>query len=62
MHSHTCPTPHTHTYTHTGNNELLNLTRPEAIEDIHRQYFEAGSDIVSTNTFNANALSQADYR
>lgn len=44
-----------------GNNDLLNLTRPDAIEGIHRAYLEAGSDIVETNTFNANRLSQADY-
>ena len=44
-----------------GNNDLLNLTRPEIIEDIHRQYLEAGADIVETNTFNAQAVSLADY-
>ena len=44
-----------------GNNDLLNLTRPEIIEDIHRQYLEAGADIVETNTFNAQAISLADY-
>jgi 5-methyltetrahydrofolate--homocysteine methyltransferase len=44
-----------------GNNDLLNLTRPDAIEAIHRAYLESGSDIVETNTFNANRLSQADY-
>src|SRR5262249_48233649 len=42
-------------------NDLLNLTRPELVEDVHRQYFEAGSDIVETNTFNAQAISLADY-
>src|SRR5438034_7377862 len=36
-----------------GNNELLNLTQPQIIEEIHRKYFEAGADIVETNTFNA---------
>jgi 5-methyltetrahydrofolate--homocysteine methyltransferase len=45
-----------------GNNELLNLTRPELIEEIHFQYFDAGADIVETNTFNAQAISLADYR
>ena len=45
-----------------GNNDLLCLTRPDVIEDIHRQYFEAGSDIVETNTFNATRISQADYK
>src|SRR5215471_4430078 len=45
-----------------GNNDLLNLTQPDIIRSIHRQYFEAGADICETNTFNANALSQSDYR
>lgn len=44
-----------------GNNDLLVLTQPEIIETIHREYFEAGADIVETNTFNANAISMADY-
>ena len=44
-----------------GNNDLLSLTQPELIKDIHRQYFAAGSDIVETNTFNANSISMADY-
>ncbi len=44
-----------------GNNDLLNLTRPEIIEKIHRQYLEAGADIIETNTFNAQAISMADY-
>ncbi|PXA87249.1 5-methyltetrahydrofolate--homocysteine methyltransferase [Nostoc sp. 3335mG] len=44
-----------------GNNDLLALTRPDIIDAITRQYLEAGSDIVSTNTFNANTISQADY-
>lgn len=44
-----------------GNNDLLSLTRPELIADIHEQYLEAGADIVETNTFNANAVSMADY-
>ncbi len=45
-----------------GCNDLLCLTRPEIIEDIHRQYFEAGADIVETNTFNAQSISMAEYR
>jgi 5-methyltetrahydrofolate--homocysteine methyltransferase len=45
-----------------GNNELLTLTRPDVIEAIHRAYFEAGADVAETNTFNANAISQSDYR
>ncbi|MCK6691234.1 MAG: methionine synthase [Thermoanaerobaculia bacterium] len=44
-----------------GNNDLLCLTRPDVIEAIHRAYLEAGADIIETNTFNANAISQADY-
>ena len=45
-----------------GCNDLLALTQPEAIKEIHRQYLEAGADIIETNTFNANAVSLADYR
>jgi 5-methyltetrahydrofolate--homocysteine methyltransferase len=44
-----------------GNNDILALTRPDVIRDITRSYFEAGSDVVSTNTFSANRISQADY-
>lgn len=44
-----------------GNNDLLSLTRPEIIEDIHRQYFEAGADIAETNTFSGTWVAQADY-
>lgn len=44
-----------------GNNDLLNITRPDIIRDIASGYAEAGSDIISTNTFNANAISLADY-
>lgn len=44
-----------------GNNDLLSLTRPELIKEIHYSFLEAGADIIETNTFNANALSQADY-
>ncbi|MFS0737241.1 homocysteine S-methyltransferase family protein [Sphingomonas sp. 1P06PA] len=44
-----------------GNNDLLVLTQPQVIDEITRAYLEAGSDIVSTNTFNANTISQADY-
>ena len=45
-----------------GNNDLLSLTQPQIITEIHRAYLEAGADIIETNTFNANAISQADYR
>ncbi len=44
-----------------GNNDLLILTRPDAVEGIHRQYFEAGADIVETNTFSSTSIAQADY-
>jgi len=44
-----------------GNNDVLNITRPAAIADIARSYIDAGADIVATNTFNANGISQADY-
>ena len=44
-----------------GNNDLLCVTRPEVIREIHRQYLDAGADIFTTNTFNANAISMADY-
>ncbi len=44
-----------------GNNDLLTLTRPDIIRDIHRQYYQAGSDMVETNTFNSTRVSQADY-
>lgn len=44
-----------------GNNDLLNITRPDVLKEIHTQYMEAGADIVTTNTFNANVISMADY-
>ena len=44
-----------------GNNDLLTLTQPHIIEGIHREYLEAGADILETNTFNANAISLSDY-
>lgn len=44
-----------------GNNDLLVLTQPDIIRDIHSAYLEAGADIIGTNTFNAQAISQADY-
>ncbi len=52
--SHTCDVQ--------GNNDLLSLTRPDVIAGIHRTYLEAGADIIKTNTFNASAISQADYQ
>ena len=44
-----------------GNNDMLCLTRPDVIEEIHHKYLEAGADIIETNTFNATAVSMADY-
>ncbi len=44
-----------------GNNDILSLTKPEIIEQIHSKYLRAGSDLISTNTFNATKISQADY-
>ena len=44
-----------------GNNDVLSLTRPDIIADIHRQYLEVGADIISTNTFSSQRISQADY-
>lgn len=44
-----------------GNNDLLSLTRPDIIKDIHRQYFKAGADFAETNTFSSTSIAQADY-
>ena len=44
-----------------GNNDLLTLTRPDVIRDIHHAFLDAGSDIIETNTFNSTSISQADY-
>ncbi len=44
-----------------GNNDLLSITRPEIIKDIHRKYFEAGADLAETNTFSSTTIAQADY-
>ena len=44
-----------------GNNEVLSLTQPHVIREIHEAYLEAGADIIETNTFSANSISQADY-
>ena len=45
-----------------GNNDILSITRPDVINSIHKQYLEAGSDIIETNTFNSTSVSQADYK
>lgn len=44
-----------------GNNDLLNLTRPDVVEDVHRRYLEAGADIIETNTFSSQRISMSDY-
>ena len=44
-----------------GNNDLLSITQPEAVKDVHRQYFQAGADIVETNTFSGTTIGMADY-
>lgn len=49
------------THDQKGNNDILSLTKPEVISEIHCKYLEAGADILLTNTFNANRISQADY-
>lgn len=50
-----------HTHPLKGNNDLLSITRPEVIKEIHRAYFEAGADIAETNTFSSTTIAQADY-
>ena len=45
-----------------GNNDLLSITRPDVIENIHLEFLESGANIIGTNTFNANRISQADYK
>ena len=44
-----------------GNNDLLNLTRPDVVREIHRRYLEAGADFIETNTFSSQRISMADY-
>src|SRR5882672_8756505 len=44
-----------------GNNDLLSITQPQIIEEIHGQYLEAGADIIETNTFSSTSIAQADY-
>lgn len=50
-----------HSHPLQGNNDLLSITRPEIIKGVHREYFEAGADIVETNTFSSTSIAQADY-
>ncbi|MBX9852701.1 MAG: homocysteine S-methyltransferase family protein, partial [Cytophagaceae bacterium] len=51
-----------HSHTLKGNNDLLCVTRPDIIKEIHAKYFEAGADIAETNTFGANSVAQEDYK
>src|SRR5690606_31978322 len=44
-----------------GNNDILSISKPEIIKEIHRKYYQAGSDIVETNTFSSTSIAQADY-
>ena len=48
-------------YSLKGNNDLLSITQPEAVKEVHRQYFQAGADIVETNTFSSTTIAMADY-
>src|SRR5688500_15098521 len=50
-----------HSHPLKGNNDVLSITRPDIIKDIHRQYLEAGADIIETNTFSGTTIAQADY-
>lgn len=50
-----------HPHNQKGNNDILSITRPEIIKEIHKKYLEAGADIILTNTFNGTCISQADY-
>lgn len=50
-----------HLVTYKGNNDMLNLTRPDVVQDIHRRYLRAGADLIETNTFSSQRISQADY-
>ncbi|MBR4883041.1 MAG: homocysteine S-methyltransferase family protein, partial [Bacteroidales bacterium] len=45
-----------------GNNDILNITRPDVIEKIHKEYIEAGADIIETNTFSSTSISQQEYK
>lgn len=51
-----------HSHPLKGNNDILSITRPDIIKDIHRQYLEAGADILETNTFSGTTIAQADYK
>ena len=45
-----------------GNNDLLSITQPKAIKEVHAKYFEAGADIIETNTFSGTTIAMADYQ
>ena len=51
-----------HTHELKGNNDILSLTRPDIIKEIHKEYLEAGADIIETNTFSGTSIAQADYK
>lgn len=51
-----------HSHPLKGNNDLLSITKPNIIKDIHAQYLEAGADIIETNTFSSTSIAQADYK
>ncbi|HRN95269.1 MAG TPA: homocysteine S-methyltransferase family protein, partial [Chitinophagales bacterium] len=51
-----------HSHDLKGNNDILNITRPDIIESIHLEYLEAGADIIETNTFSGTWIAQADYK
>src|SRR5262247_190480 len=52
---------HDHSHDLKGNNDLLTLTQPAIIREIHNQYLAAGADVIETNTFNSTSIAQADY-
>ena len=51
-----------HTHDLKGNNDLLSITRPDIIKAIHKEYLDAGADIIETNTFSGTSIAQADYK
>src|SRR5690606_11277131 len=50
-----------HPHSLKGNNDLLSITQPQAIAEVHRKYFDAGADIIETNTFSGTTIAMADY-
>ena len=51
-----------HSHDLKGNNDLLSITRPDIIKSIHKEYLDAGADIIETNTFSGTSIAQADYK